>query len=249
MNGRVPPSEVFVIGETTTPEPQPEEVRIRVHAPDGVDHIVEVVFHSNIAADERLLGLGSSIATYATGDPAPAIPFWPLAFKNVRLFFLGSDDFPAEAKVAAAHRLNEILEGEWHRQRKSRRRAVFVVGELVAIRAACPGAQTGLCGSSGHAMGARHCASAHSGEREVSQSAATYRLPVIASAALLHSQSIGGVITSGAIRSSRPNPDSTGTMAVSVGPPGTTTFTVTPPCASSLAWPADMASIPALHGP
>ena len=34
-------------------------------------------------------------------------------FKNVRLFFLGSDDFPAEAKVAAARGLNEILEAEW----------------------------------------------------------------------------------------------------------------------------------------
>ena len=87
--------------------------RIRVPAPDGVDHIVEVVFHSNITVDEKLLGLGGSIATYATGDPAPAIPFWPLVFKNVRLFFLGSDDFPAEAKIAAARRLSEILEGEW----------------------------------------------------------------------------------------------------------------------------------------
>ena len=57
--------------------------------------------------------MGGSIATYATGDPAPAIPFWPLVFKNVRLFFLGSDDFPAEAKESAARGLNEILEGEW----------------------------------------------------------------------------------------------------------------------------------------
>ncbi len=87
--------------------------RIRVHAPDGVDHIVEVVFHSNITADEKLLALGGSIATYATGDPAPAIPFWPLVFKNTRLFFLGSDDFPTEAKVAAGRGLNEILEAEW----------------------------------------------------------------------------------------------------------------------------------------
>jgi NADPH2:quinone reductase len=57
--------------------------------------------------------LGGSIATYATGEPAPAIPFWPLVFKNIRLFFLGSDDFPPAAKVAAARALNEALEGEW----------------------------------------------------------------------------------------------------------------------------------------
>ena len=29
------------------------------------------------------------MATYATGDPTLAIPFWPLVSKNVRLFFLG----------------------------------------------------------------------------------------------------------------------------------------------------------------
>jgi len=87
--------------------------RIFAYAPDGVDHIVEVAFHPNIAVDERLLKLGGSIATYATGDPTPTIPFWPLVFKNVRLFFLGSDDFPAAAKAAAARALNETLEDEW----------------------------------------------------------------------------------------------------------------------------------------
>jgi NADPH2:quinone reductase len=86
---------------------------VRVHAPSGVDHVVEVAFDANVAADERLLKLGGSIATYATGNPSPAIPFWPLVFKNLRLFFLGSDDFPPAAKVAAARALNEALEGGW----------------------------------------------------------------------------------------------------------------------------------------
>jgi NADPH2:quinone reductase len=87
--------------------------RIRALAPDGVDHVVEVAFHANIAADEQLLTVGGSVAAYATGDPSPAIPFWPLVFKNVRLFFLGSDDFPPEAKTAAAAGLNEALEAGW----------------------------------------------------------------------------------------------------------------------------------------
>ena len=86
---------------------------VRNHAPGGVDHVVEVAFAPNIAVDEPLLALGGSIATYATSHPTPAIPFWPLVFKNVRLFFLGSDDFPAEAKLAAARDLNAALEGEW----------------------------------------------------------------------------------------------------------------------------------------
>lgn len=88
--------------------------RIRAHTPSGVDHVVEVAFGQNISADEELIGLGGSIASYATGDPEPGIPFWPLVFKNARLFFLGSDDFPLEAKQAAARDLNEILrKGPW----------------------------------------------------------------------------------------------------------------------------------------
>ncbi len=87
--------------------------RLRSLAPQGMDHIVEVAFHANITTDEKVLAQGGSLATYATGDPAPSIPFWPLVFKNIRLFFLGSDDFPAEAKATAAAGLNEALDGEW----------------------------------------------------------------------------------------------------------------------------------------
>lgn len=87
--------------------------RVREYALDGVDHIVEVAFHANIMVDETLLGPNASIATYATGDPRPEIPFWPLVFKNARLFFLGSDDFSDEAKLAAAHDLNAVLTREW----------------------------------------------------------------------------------------------------------------------------------------
>lgn len=93
----------------------PDEVveRVRTHAADGVDHVVEVAFHANIAADERLLRVGGSVAAYATGDPVPTIPFWPLVFKNARLYFLGSDDFPADAKAAAARALNDLLAAGW----------------------------------------------------------------------------------------------------------------------------------------
>jgi NADPH2:quinone reductase len=87
--------------------------RIRTFAPEGVAHIVEVAFGANIAADTELLAVGGSLAAYATGEPSPAVPFWPLVFKNIRLFFLGSDDFPAEAKAAAARDLNAALDAGW----------------------------------------------------------------------------------------------------------------------------------------
>ena len=86
---------------------------IRNLASQGVDHVVEVAFDANVKVDEELLMLNGSIATYATSNSSPSIPFWPLVFKNVRMFFLGSDDFAAEAKAAAAQGLNEALEGGW----------------------------------------------------------------------------------------------------------------------------------------
>jgi NADPH2:quinone reductase len=87
--------------------------RIREHAPDGVNHIVEVAFDSNIESNVKLLRNGGSIAAYASGSAAPMLPFWPLVFKNVRLYFLGSDDFPLDAKQQAARALNDALQGGW----------------------------------------------------------------------------------------------------------------------------------------
>jgi len=79
-------------------------------ASKGIDHIVEVAFAANIETDLELLKMGGSIATYATDIGNPKIPFWPMVFKNIQLFFLGSDDFPADVKTLAARDLNAALE-------------------------------------------------------------------------------------------------------------------------------------------
>jgi NADPH:quinone reductase len=87
--------------------------RLNALAPDGVDHIVEVAFGANIDADVEILKMGGSIGAYATDNATPKIPFWLMVFKNLRVFFLGSDDFPAEAKVAATRDLNDALQAGW----------------------------------------------------------------------------------------------------------------------------------------
>jgi NADPH:quinone reductase len=87
--------------------------RVRAVAPEGIDHIVEVAFGANIEADVEMLRPGGSIASYATDNAAPKIPFWQMVFKNIRVFFLGSDDFPKEAKMQAARDLNAALEAGW----------------------------------------------------------------------------------------------------------------------------------------
>jgi len=92
-----------------------QKFRARVAAltPEGIDHIVEVAFGANIESDVELLKMGGSIATYATDSATPKIPFWQMVFKNIRVFFLGSDDFPTETKIAAARDLNAALESGW----------------------------------------------------------------------------------------------------------------------------------------
>ena len=87
--------------------------RMKAFAPGGVDHIVEVAFGANIDADIEMLKMGGSIAAYATDNATPKIPFWLMVFKNLRVFFLGSDDFPKEAKVAATQDLNGALQAGW----------------------------------------------------------------------------------------------------------------------------------------
>src|SRR5579863_2040220 len=87
--------------------------RVKSLAPDGVDHIVEVAFGANIDADVEMLKMGGSIGAYATDTATPKIPFWLMVFKNIRVFFLGSDDFPTEAKVAATRDVNDALQAGW----------------------------------------------------------------------------------------------------------------------------------------
>jgi NADPH:quinone reductase len=96
-----------VLNEESLPQ------RVKALAAEGIDHIVEVAFGANIDADIEMLAMGGSIATYATDNATPKIPFWLMVFKNIRVFCLGSDDFPAEAKVAASRDLNEALRAGW----------------------------------------------------------------------------------------------------------------------------------------
>ncbi len=81
--------------------------------PDGIDHIIEVAFAANIETDVAVLRQGGSIATYATNQNPASVPFWPLVFSNISIFFLGSDDFSTEAKQAAVEDLAEALSEGW----------------------------------------------------------------------------------------------------------------------------------------
>ena len=74
---------------------------------------MEVAFAANIKTDTEVLAQGGSIASYATNTPMPETPVWQLVFVNARLFFVGSDDVPAEAKIEATRDINKALEAGW----------------------------------------------------------------------------------------------------------------------------------------
>jgi NADPH:quinone reductase len=78
---------------------------IRLLAPDGVDRIVEVALSANADLDTEVVRNGAVIAAYASPKDRTELPFWPMLFANVTIRLLGSDDFPREAKDAAARDL------------------------------------------------------------------------------------------------------------------------------------------------
>lgn len=72
---------------------------------DGVDRIIEVDFSDNVDLDASILRNGGVIAAYATREARPGFPFWPMLFDNITIRLLGSDDFAADARAAAARDL------------------------------------------------------------------------------------------------------------------------------------------------
>ena len=79
----------------------------------GVDRIIEVAFAANVRADEKMLAVGGCIASYATNEDEPTIPFWPLLFKDMTIYLCGSDDVPLDAKREAAKALDALIAAGW----------------------------------------------------------------------------------------------------------------------------------------
>ncbi|MBV8429873.1 MAG: NADPH:quinone reductase, partial [Solirubrobacterales bacterium] len=80
---------------------------IRRLASGGVDRIIEVALSANADTDAAVVRNGAVLAAYASPKDRPELPFWPLLFANVTIRLLGSDDFPQDAKDAAARDLTD----------------------------------------------------------------------------------------------------------------------------------------------
>jgi NADPH2:quinone reductase len=86
--------------------------QIRRAAPAGVHRIAEVDFAAHIDVDAAVIATGGAISAYYSSADRPGIPYWTLAFADVSLRLLGSDDFPPAVKAEAARELTAaLLEG------------------------------------------------------------------------------------------------------------------------------------------
>ena len=86
--------------------------RIRVAAPEGVHRVAEVDFAAHIDVNAEIMATGGAISAYYSSADRPGLPYWKLAFADVSLRLLGSDDFPPAVKAEAARELTAaLLEG------------------------------------------------------------------------------------------------------------------------------------------
>lgn len=86
--------------------------RIRQVAPEGVHRVAEVDFAAHIDINAEVMATGGVISAYYASVDRPDMPYWKLAFADVSLRLLGSDDFPPAVKAEAARELTSaLLEG------------------------------------------------------------------------------------------------------------------------------------------
>lgn len=82
---------------------------VRAIVPAGVDRIVEVDLGANLPLDVELIAPNGTIASYSsTADPTPTLPYYPLAYKAVSLYFVQAYILPEPARTRA---INDITDG------------------------------------------------------------------------------------------------------------------------------------------
>lgn len=82
----------------------------RITGGAGADRIVEVALGRNRVTDAEALAPHGTIAAYASdADAEPALPFWPLLFKNATIRLVGSDDLPEDAERRAVEDIGACL--------------------------------------------------------------------------------------------------------------------------------------------
>ena len=100
----------------------------------GLDRIVEVEMGGNLEASIEMLRSNGVLSAYASeGEPEPAIPFYPILYKNLTLRFELVFLMPEEAKQQAVEDLSTWLESGEMRHTVAQR---FPIEEIAAAHEA-----------------------------------------------------------------------------------------------------------------
>ena len=84
----------------------------------GIDGIVDVEFGINAETSAVVLKNNGSISTYSSSQaPQPAIPFYPMMFKNITLYMVLVYNMPNAAKEMAIAEINSALANDTLRHR------------------------------------------------------------------------------------------------------------------------------------
>ncbi|NEQ25791.1 MAG: NADPH:quinone reductase [Microcoleus sp. SIO2G3] len=85
--------------------------QIKADFPRGVDRVVDVDFAANLAVNLKLLKRNGAIASYASdSNPQPQLPFYELAYKNLRVHYVLVYTMNSAAHAAAARDITAALE-------------------------------------------------------------------------------------------------------------------------------------------
>lgn len=78
--------------------------------PSGVDHAVDVDLAAHLPLYPKLLKIGGTVGSYASAsDLTPALPFYPMAFRNAAIMPAFVYSMPDAAKQAAIEDINALL--------------------------------------------------------------------------------------------------------------------------------------------
>ncbi|MGH1463721.1 MAG: NADPH:quinone reductase [Cognatishimia sp.] len=86
------------------------QARILESAPDGLDHVADVDLAAHVDMYPAILKMNGTVGSYATASNlTPTIPFYPLAFRNIRIQPVFVYSMSDEAKAAAVADINDML--------------------------------------------------------------------------------------------------------------------------------------------
>lgn len=110
------------------------QARLKQEAPDGIDHVAEVDLAAHVDLYPSILSLNASVGAYASAKSVtPTVPFYPLAFRNIRIQPIFVYSMSEVAKSDAIRDITRLLENGELNPRVDR---IFGMDQVIAAHEA-----------------------------------------------------------------------------------------------------------------